>query len=237
MEQKKILLVDDEKELAEVIRDYLVADGFQVELAHTGEEGKRAFEKFDFDLIILDIMLPGLEGTDLCKIIRRKSDVPIIMLSAKSEDSDKVLSLGLGADNYLTKPCSPSVVVASVKALLRRETQEETENTKSASVESENIISHKNLKIDKNSFSVYLGGEKINLAAKEFELLSYLAANKDQVFTKEQLLEQIWGMNKFYGKNTVTVHISKIREKIEEDPSNPKFIQTVWGVGYKFGSE
>jgi len=237
MSQNKILIVDDEKELAEVIRDYLLADGFQVELAYTGEQGKKAFEEFDFDLIILDIMLPGLEGTDLCKIIRRKSDVPIIMLSAKCEDSDKVLSLGLGADNYLTKPCSPSVVIASVKALLRRETQERTENSKSSPAKKENIISYKNLRIDKNSFSVFLDGEKINLAAKEFELLSYLAANKDKVFSKEQLLDQIWGINKFYGKSTVTVHISKIREKIEEDPSNPEFIQTVWGVGYKFGSE
>ena len=237
MNNNKILIVDDEQELAEVIRDYLAAEGFKVKLAFTGQKGKQLFQQFDPHLIILDIMLPELEGTELCKIIREESNVPIIMLSSKTEDAEKVLSLGLGADNYLTKPCSPSVIVANVKALLRRYEQKSEQASQKHNQNQQHIITYKNLKINKDSFSAFLKEERLNLAAKEFELLAFLAENKNQVFSKEQLLEQIWGIDQFYDVNTVTVHISKIREKIEQDPSNPEYIQTVWGVGYKFGTQ
>ena len=173
-------------------------------------------------------MLPKVDGMEICKIIRGKSNIPILMLSAKKSDVDKVLGLGLGADDYMTKPFSPKELVARIKAQLRRYNQLSKSNFKNNSLE------FKDLKIDLDGYNVYLEGEKVQFSAKEFEILKFLALNPERVYSREQIFDQIWGFNEFGDINTVTVHIRKIREKIEEDSSNPQYIETVWGVGYKF---
>ncbi len=228
MAQEKILVVDDEREIAELIKDYLEKEGYKVVLAFDGEEALDYYRTFSPQLVILDIMLPRIDGMELCRIIRNESSIPILMLSAKKDEIDKILALGLGADDYVTKPFSPREVVARVKAQLRRYTH------LSPSAANRKIISFKNLEIDLKGYNVYLNGEQIPMSAKEFEVLEYLASNPDQVLTREQIFNKIWGFNDFGDINTVTVHIRKIREKIEKDSSNPEFIKTVWGVGYKF---
>ncbi|HKL13619.1 MAG TPA: response regulator transcription factor [Halanaerobiales bacterium] len=228
MSEEKVLIVDDEKEIRELIRDYLEVEGFRVSMAEDGEEGLELFESFEPDIIVLDIMLPKIDGMEICKIIRNKSNIPILMLSAKKSDVDKVLGLGLGADDYMTKPFSPKELVARIKAQLRRYNQLSKANFNN------NNIEFKDLKIDLDGYNVHLNGEKIQLSAKEFEILKFLALNPERVYSREQIFDQIWGFNEFGDINTVTVHIRKIREKIEEDSSNPQYIETVWGVGYKF---
>ncbi|UNC92084.1 response regulator transcription factor [Candidatus Contubernalis alkaliaceticus] len=228
MSNEKILIVDDEVELAEILRDYLNQEGFKTCLAFNGEEALEQFHKFQPQLVILDIMMPNIDGMEVCRIIRSKSNIPILMLSSKSTDIDKILGLGLGADDYITKPFSPTEVVARVKAQLRRFMH-------LSNVYKDSPL-HKigNLIINSSSYSVHVKNSKVELAAKEFELLNYLAQHPKQVFNREQLYNQIWGYDEFGDINTITVHIRKIREKIEEDPSRPKYIKTVWGVGYKF---
>ena len=231
MSQEKILVVDDELEIGQLIRDYLKSEGYEVVLAFDGEEGLKAYKKHKPLLVILDILLPKIDGMEICRTIRNESNVPILMLSAKQSDIDKILSLGLGADDYITKPFSPRELVARVKAQIRRYT------LLSTPAEKNNYIKINKLEIDVKGYNVYLTGKKIDLSAKEFEILHFLMLNPNQVITREQIFNQVWGYNDFGDINTVTVHIRKIREKIENNPSQPKYIKTIWGVGYKFVGE
>ncbi|KUO50838.1 MAG: hypothetical protein APF76_01265 [Desulfitibacter sp. BRH_c19] len=226
--QEKILVVEDEKEIAELIRDYLKQEGFEVALAYDGKQGLEVYKNTKPTLAILDIMLPKMDGLELCRLIRNESSIPILILSAKKTDIDKILGLGLGADDYVTKPFSPGELVARVKAHIRRYT------LLSSPAENKKIIKYDDLEIDSGGYNVYLKGSKVELSAKEFEVLHYLAVNPQQVLTREQIFDRIWGFNSYGDINTVTVHIRKIREKIEKDPSEPQYLKTVWGVGYKF---
>ena len=207
MSEEKVLIVDDEKEIRELIRDYLEVEGFQVKMAEDGEQALDFFDSFKPDIIVLDIMLPKVDGMEICKIIRGKSNIPILMLSAKKSDVDKVLGLGLGADDYMTKPFSPKELVARIKAQLRRYNQLSKSNFKN------NRLEFKDLKIDLDGYNVYLEGEKVQFSAKEFEILKFLALNPERVYSREQIFDQIWGFNEFGDINTVTVHIRKIRER------------------------
>jgi two-component system response regulator VicR len=225
----KILLVDDEVELAKMIKDYLKNEGFDVLMKHTFTSGKESFDNDIFDAIILDINLPDGSGLDLCKYIRDKSDLPIIMLSARSGDVDKIMGLGLGSDDYITKPFSASVLSARIRAHINRYNR-----LSNSSGENKGIKRFNGLVIDDESYEVYLHNEKIDLTAKEFQILNLLSSNPNRVYSKEQLFNQIWGYDDFGDTNTVTVHIRKIRMKIEKDSKEPIYIKTIWGVGYKF---
>ncbi len=226
---KKILIIEDETEIAELERDYLEIEGFYVEIETDGKEGLKKGLEEKFDLVILDLMLPGLSGFDICKQLREKKDIPIIMVSAKKEDIDKIRGLGLGADDYMTKPFSPSELVARVKAHLKRYEQ----LIGSARVANE-IVETGGIKIDKSARRVFIDGEEKNFTTKEFDLLTFLAESPNRVFSKEELFREIWEMESVGDIATVTVHIKKIREKIEKDTSNPHYIETIWGVGYRF---
>ena len=225
----KVLIVEDEDAIAEIERDYLELSGFDVTLASDGKEGLDIALKEDFDIIILDIMLPGMDGFDICKEIRKEKDIPIIMVSAKKEDIDKIRGLGIGADDYMTKPFSPSELVARVKAHLSRYERLLTNNKP----ENE-IIEIRGIKIDKTARRVFVNGEEKSFTTKEFDLLTFLAEHPNHVYTKEELFREIWDMDSIGDIATVTVHIKKIREKIEADTSNPQYIETIWGVGYRF---
>ncbi|WP_432664015.1 response regulator transcription factor [Wukongibacter baidiensis] len=229
MSEKKILVVDDEIEICELIRDYLKREGFDVILAYDGEQGLKYYRQYKPLLMILDVMLPKLDGMEVCRIVRAESSIPIIMLSAKKSDVDKILGLGLGADDYISKPFSTRELVARVKANIRRYTM-----LSSSQESNDHLLRYDSLEIDKKGYNVYINGEKVDLAAKEFEVLLLLALHPHQVFTREQIFERIWGYNEFGDISTITVHIRKIREKIEKNPSSPNYIKTVWGVGYKF---
>lgn len=225
----RILIIEDEESIAELERDYLEINSFEVDICHDGQEGlKQALEK-DYDLFILDLMLPGMDGFEICKAIRNKKNTPIIMVSAKKDDIDKVRGLGLGADDYMTKPFSPSELVARVKAHLARYER----LVGSGGFENE-IVEIRGIKIDKTARRVYVNGEERNFTTKEFDLLTFLAQNPNRVFSKEELFNKIWDMESIGDIATVTVHIKKIREKIEYDTSNPQYIETIWGVGYRF---
>lgn len=226
---KKILIIEDETEIAELERDYLEIEGFYVEIETDGKEGLKKGLEEKFDLVILDLMLPGLSGFDICKQLREKKDIPIIMVSAKKEDIDKIRGLGLGADDYMTKPFSPSELVARVKAHLKRYEQ----LIGSGRVANE-IVETGGIKIDKSARRVFIDGEEKNFTTKEFDLLTFLAESPNRVFSKEELFREIWEMESVGDIATVTVHIKKIREKIEKDTSNPHYIETIWGVGYRF---
>lgn len=225
----KVLIVEDEDAIAEIERDYLELSGFDVTLASDGKEGLDIALKEDFDIIILDIMLPGMDGFDICKEIRKEKDIPIFMVSAKKEDIDKIRGLGIGADDYMTKPFSPSELVARVKAHLARYERLLTNNKP----ENE-IIEIRGIKIDKTARRVFVNGEEKSFTTKEFDLLTFLAEHPNHVYTKEELFREIWDMDSIGDIATVTVHIKKIREKIEADTSNPQYIETIWGVGYRF---
>lgn len=225
----KILVIEDDHEIAEIIKDFLINEGYEVKTIHSGKEAVEVFHSFLPQLLILDIMLPDCDGVELCRKFRNLSDIPIIMLSAKDGDIDKIISLGLGADDYMTKPFSPTVLVARVKAHLRRYLQ-----MKNTSIQQDSSLIFGDLKIDEQGFAVYLKGEKINLVQKEFEVLLLLAKNKGKMYTREQIYDQVWGSDEFGEISTVTVHIRRVRKKIEVDPSNPKYIKTIWGVGYIF---
>jgi two-component system, OmpR family, response regulator VicR len=228
MQEDTILIVEDEIEIGELVRDYLNAHGFNVVLAHDGEEGINQFRNVSPILVVLDVMLPKVNGIDVCRTIRIDSNIPIIMISAKKSETDKIIGLGIGADDYIAKPFSPGELVARIKAQLRRY-KEFSNHTKTNST-----LTFGELEIDGKGFNVTISGEKVDLSAKEFQLLHYMAKSQGQVFSKEQLFEKIWGYDNYGDINAVTVYIRKIREKIEENPSRPKFIATVWGVGYKF---
>lgn len=229
---KKILIVEDELPIAELEKDYLELSDFEVTIETDGLEGEKEAMSGEYDMLILDVMLPGQDGFEICRKYREKFLAPVIMVSAKKEDIDKIHGLGLGADDYMTKPFSPSELVARVKAHLNRY---ETLVDKVPTKENENeMIEVGELKIDKTARRVFVRGEEKNLTSKEFDLLYFLAKNPNHVFPKEELFQQIWGVGPIGDIATVTVHIKKIREKIEVDTSNPEYIETIWGVGYRF---
>ena len=225
----KILIVEDEVAIAELEKDYLELSGFDVVMQHTGDAGLKAALNEDFNLIILDLMLPNVDGFEICKKVREKKNTPIIMVSAKKEDIDKIRGLGLGADDYMTKPFSPSELVARVKAHLAR-----YERLVGSGVKANEIIEIRGIKIDKTARRVYVNGEEKAFTTKEFDLLTFLEENPNHVFTKEELFNKIWDMESIGDIATVTVHIKKIREKIEFNTSKPQYIETIWGVGYRF---
>ena len=225
----KIFIVEDEEAIADLEKDYLELSGFEVEVENDGNKGlQRALEE-DFDLLILDLMLPGVDGFEICRKVRDEKDVPIIMVSAKKDDIDKIRGLGLGADDYMTKPFSPSELVARVKAHLAR-----YERLIGSHVEENKVIEIRGLKIDTTARRVWVNGEEKAFTTKEFDLLSFLASHPNHVYTKDELFSEIWDMESIGDIATVTVHIKKIREKIEYDTSKPQYIETIWGVGYRF---
>lgn len=225
----RILIVEDEESIAELEKDYLELSGFEVEIENSGDTGlARALEE-DFDLFILDLMLPNVDGFEICKQIRIAKNIPIIMVSAKKDDIDKIRGLGLGADDYITKPFSPSELVARVKAHLAR-----YERLIGSNANANEIVEIRGLRIDKTARRVYVDGEEKNFTTKEFDLLTFMAQNPNHVYTKEELFREIWDMDSIGDIATVTVHIKKIREKIEYDSAKPQYIETIWGVGYRF---
>lgn len=226
---KKILIIEDENPIAELERDYLEIEGFEVVISNDGKEGLELALNEEFNLIILDIMLPSMNGYNVCREIREKKDVSIIMVSAKKEDIDKIRGIGLGADDYMTKPFSPQELVARVKGHIKR-----YETLTSKSPTSNKCLSISGMQIEPQSRRVYVDDKEVLLTNKEFDTLLLLAQNPNVVFSKTQLFEKIWGMDSFGDTTTVLVHIRRIREKIENEPSKPKYIETVWGAGYRF---
>lgn len=225
----KILIVEDEEAIADLEKDYLELSDFEVTIENTGDKGLEAALTGSFDLVILDLMLPGVDGFEVCKQIREEKDIPIIMVSAKKDDIDKIRGLGLGADDYMTKPFSPSELVARVKAHMARYDRLVGSNQKV-----NDIIEIRGLKIDKTARRVYVDGEERIFTTKEFDLLTFLAENPNHVYSKEELFREIWDMDSIGDIATVTVHIKKIREKIEFDTAKPQYIETIWGIGYRF---
>jgi DNA-binding response OmpR family regulator len=225
----KILIIEDDSAIAAIERDYLEINSFKVEIAQDGISGLEQAMSGDFQLILLDLMLPGIDGFTVCKKLREHLDIPIIMVTAKQEDIDKVRGLGIGADDYIVKPFSPSELVARVKANLA---QYERLKGGRPILQSEIIIG--NVRINSKSRRVYVRDQELDLKNKEYELLLFLVTNADQVFSKNDIYERIWGYDALGDNATVPVHINRLREKIEEDPGNPQYIQTVWGVGYRF---
>ncbi len=228
---KRILIIEDEEKIAELERDYLEMEGFDITIVTNGDEGlKRALEE-EFDLLILDLMLPGTDGFNICREIRKTKDLSIIMVSAKKEDFDKIRGLGLGADDYMTKPFNPQELVARVKTHLRRY---ELLTSKSSNRTSEGEINVGRLRIEIDARRVYVKDNEVIFTAKEFDTLLLLAQNQNIVFEKSLIFERIWGLDSVGDLATVAVHIRRIREKIEIDPANPEYIETVWGAGYRF---
>ena len=227
--RKRILIIEDEVSIAELEKDYLELSGFEVEIQNDGEEGLEKALQEEYDLFILDLMLPGIDGFEICRKIREKKNTPIIMVSAKKEDIDKIRGLGLGADDYMTKPFSPSEMVARVKAHLAR-----YDRLIGSGMPVNETVEIRGLKIDKTARRVWVNGEEKNFTTKEFDLLAFLAQNPNHVFTKEELFSKIWDMESIGDIATVTVHIKKIREKIEFNTTKPQYIETIWGVGYRF---
>lgn len=226
----KILIIEDEVAIADLEKDYLELSDFQVDVKNSGKEGLEAALEKEYDLIILDLMLPEMDGFSVCKKIREKKNIPILMVSAKKDDIDKIRGLGLGADDYMTKPFSPSELVARVKAHLAR-----YERLVGSSVPKNNdMVEIRGIKIDKTARRVWIDGEEKNFTTKEFDLLTFLAENPNHVFSKDELFRKIWDMESIGDIATVTVHIKKIREKIEHDTTHPQYIETIWGVGYRF---
>jgi DNA-binding response OmpR family regulator len=231
MDNINILVVEDDKEINMLVTRYLKKEGYNVYSAYDGREALKKFCERQYHSIILDIMLPEIDGIEVMRRIREKSTTPIIILSAKGEEMDKILGLGLGADDYVTKPFSIGELTARVKAHLRRniyfnKSEEDCE---------EDILTHGNVKLDLNNYKAIKNGQDIKLTAKEFELIKLFFTEKNRVFTKAQIFNQVWGEDYISDENTVMVHIRRVRAKIEDDPSKPKYIQTVWGIGYKLG--
>ncbi|MDF2473372.1 MAG: Response regulator consisting of a CheY-like receiver domain and a winged-helix DNA-binding domain [Lachnospiraceae bacterium] len=225
----KILIIEDEVAIAELEKDYLELSGFEVAMENTGDGGEERALTEEFDLIILDLMLPNVDGFEICKKIRANKNIPVIMVSAKKDDIDKIRGLGLGADDYITKPFSPSELVARVKAHLAR-----YERLIGSGVKGNEVIEIRGIRIDKTARRVYINEVEKTFTTKEFDLLTFLAENPNRVYTKEELFQEIWDMESVGDIATVTVHIKKIREKIEFNTSKPQYIETIWGVGYRF---
>ena len=222
--RNRILVIDDDKNICRLVTIYLQNEGYEVTAVHDGNEGVKAFNEDSYDLVLLDVMLPGMDGWDVCRSIRKTSDVPIIMLTAKGEVFDKVLGLELGADDYVVKPFDPKELVARVKAVVRRMNKNESE---------EQAVTIDELSVDLSNYTVTLDGNELEMPPKEIELLFFLASHANKVYTREQLLEQVWGFDYFGDSRTVDVHIKRIREKLAKEEVNWQ-IKTVWGVGYKF---
>ncbi|MBP3462499.1 MAG: response regulator transcription factor [Tyzzerella sp.] len=225
---KRVLVVDDEKLIVKGIRFSLLQDSLEVDCAYDGEEALNMAKENDYDLILLDVMLPKMDGFEVCQQIREYSDVPIIMLTAKGDDMDKILGLDYGADDYITKPFNILEVKARIKAIMRRGRKKDEKEAPS------NVIEKNGMKMDRESRRVFIDGQEVNLTAKEFDLLELLATNQDKVYSREQLLNLVWGYEYPGDARTVDVHIRRLREKIEKTPSNPKYVYTKWGVGYYF---
>lgn len=225
----KILIIEDEESIAELEKDYLELSGFEVETERRGDVGLEKALSDTVDLVILDLMLPEMDGFEICRRIREQKNTPVIMVSARKDDIDKIRGLGLGADDYMTKPFSPSELVARVKAHLAR-----YERLVNSNVKENDIVEIRGIKIDKTARRVWVNREEKNFTTKEFDLLTFLAENPNHVFTKEELFREIWDMESIGDIATVTVHIKKIREKVEFDTSKPQYIETIWGVGYRF---
>ena len=225
----RILIIEDEVAIADLEKDYLELSGFEVEIENDGTTGLARALAEEFDLFILDLMLPGTDGFEICKQMREKKNTPILRVSAKKDDIDKIRGLGLGADDYVTKPFSPSELVARVKAHLAR-----YERLIGSNLIENDIVEIRGIKIDKTARRIWVNGEEKAFTTKEFDLLTFLAENPNHVFSKEELFRKIWDMESVGDIATVTVHIKKIREKIEMDTSKPQYIETIWGVGYRF---
>lgn len=226
----RLLIIEDDIAIAELEKDYLERNSYEVVTESNGTDGLARALSEDFDLILLDLMLPGIDGYDICERIREDSDVPILMVTAKKEDIDKIHGLGMGADDYITKPFSPSELVARVGAHLSRYARIKDGGKR----KNTNILEIRGLKIDKEDHRVWVDGEEKAFTAKEFDLLIFLAENPNHVFSKEELFRKIWDENAIGDITTVTVHIKKIREKLEYDSTAPQYIETIWGVGYRF---
>ncbi len=231
MSEISILVVDDEKEIADLVEIYLVSDGYKVFKAHNAQKGLELLEKESVQLVLLDIMMPGMDGLEMCKRIRETNNIPIIMLSARSTDLDKILGLGTGADDYVVKPFNPLELTARVKSQLRRYTQL---NPQSNAQESQkNEITIRDLTINKDNHKVMVGDEEIKLTPIEFDILYLLASNPGRVFSTDEIFEKVWNEKVYEANNTVMVHIRRLRGKMKEDTRQTKIITTVWGVGYK----
>ena len=225
----RILIIEDEESIAELEKDYLELSGYEVEIAYRGDQGLLKAMKEEYDLIILDLMLPEVDGFEICRMVREEKNTPIIMVSAKKDDIDKIRGLGLGADDYMTKPFSPSELVARVKAHMDRYNR-----LVGSSVQKRDIVEIRGIRIDKTDRRVWVNGEEVAFTTKEFDLLTFLAENPNHVYSKEELFREIWDMESVGDIATVTVHIKKIREKIEFNTAKPQYIETIWGVGYRF---
>lgn len=225
----RILIIEDDTDIAEVEKDYLKLSGYDVDITENGIDGIEKEKKNAYSLILLDLMLPGLDGFSVCKKLREITDVPILMVTARKEDVDKIRGLGLGADDYIEKPFSPSVLVARVKANLAQ-----YERLKKSGVQKQTVLSIGDFTVNTSARRVYVRGEEKELKNMEYELLLFLMTNADMVFDRETLYEHIWGLDSMGDNATVAVHINRLREKLEEDPANPKYIETVWGAGYRF---
>lgn len=226
----RILIIEDDQSIAELQRDYLEINGFTVQIEINGKKGLHQALNEDFDLILLDIMLPEMNGFEICKKIRENKEIPILIVSAKTEDIDKIRGFGLGADDFIVKPFSPSELVARVKAHLSRYNRFVVKD------QNQNQLQVRGLVINQHSRKIFVESEEKFFTTKEFNLLIFLATNPNKVFSKDHLFDRIWGLDSIGDNSTVTVHIRKIREKIEKDPSNPDYIETVWGAGYRFKS-
>ena len=224
---EKILIIEDDELIADLERDYLLAEGMEADIASDGNMGLLKFKENVYDAVILDLMLPGKNGFQICREIRRESDLPILLVTAKKEDIDKVKGLGLGADDYVVKPFSPIELVARVKAHMQIH-KSLKEGKK------ENCLQTGDLEIYPDSYKVFKKGKPLELTGKEFEILVLFARNPNIAFSRERIFDRVWGMEAVGDMSTVTVHINNLRDKIEEDPSNPQMIQTIWGVGYRF---
>lgn len=226
----RILIVEDDQLIAELERDYLLAEGMEADIVTDGAEAVSQFRKQEYSAVLLDLMLPGKSGFDICREIRAQSDLPILLVTAKKEDIDKIKGLGLGADDYVVKPFSPVELTARVKAHIRIHRALKAEETKE-------VICAGDLRIYPGSYQTYKGEQILDLTSREFELLLFFAQNPNIVFSRERLFDSVWGMEAVGDLATVTVYVNKLRDKIEDDPSNPKYVQTVWGVGYRFRGE
>ncbi|RCX18272.1 DNA-binding response OmpR family regulator [Anaerobacterium chartisolvens] len=229
--QNRILLVEDDISISEMLKDYLQKEGFIVKAAFDGEEGVSEFFKASFELVILDIMMPKLNGIEAMRIIRERSSIPIVLVSAKGTDVDKAIGLGLGADDYISKPFSMIEFSARIKAAIRRSIRYSHDNKN----EKPKLLNIHDIIIDPDNFSVTKNGESIKLTSKEFDILKLFATNPGRVFTKAQIYTSVWEDDYFGDENVINVHMRRLREKIEHDPSNPQYIKTLWGIGYKLG--
>ena len=225
----RILIIEDEVSIAELEKDYLELSGFEVEIKKRGDEGLQYALEEEIDLMVLDLMLPEMDVFEICRRVREEKNIPILMISAKKDDIDKIRGLGMGADDYMTKPFSPSELVARVKAHLAR-----YDRLVGVSRNRNDIVEIRGIKIDKTARRVWVDGEERTFTTKEFDLLTFLAQNPNHVFTKDELFKEIWDMESIGDIATVTVHIKKIREKIEVNSAKPQYIETIWGVGYRF---